>query len=166
MGIWDRRRTGVSRKRGDDRTFRLTRLGALVPPLALQRILLLALAMANLAEAYLRFSLHAQLSLLSFAMAVAIIGTLAFSWPARRRISERRQTYWRGDPQPMMGGNYYIHLVCPFCHRSKWMLATELGATCSDLLNTFWEFECPVHGPLREKPLQAQEKLALPWLEE
>jgi hypothetical protein len=27
-----------------------------------------------------------------------------------------------------------------------------------ELLNTFWEFECPVHGPLREKPLEASPK--------
>lgn len=66
----------------------------------------------------------------------------------------------------MLRGNYYIHLVCPFCYRSKWMLVSEPGTTRDNLLNTSWDFECQVHGPLREKPLQANEKLALPWLDE
>jgi hypothetical protein len=61
-----------------------------------------------------------------------------------------------------MGEEFYVQLVCPSCHRSKWVLVTELGVTCHDLLNTFWEFKCPVHGSLHEKPLQAREKAALP----
>lgn len=60
--------------------------------------------------------------------------------------------------------DYYIHLVCPFCHRSKWALLRDQRASLEELLGTFWKFECPVHGPLREKPLQAHEKLRLPLL--
>jgi len=136
-------------------------------PLALQRILLFGLAMVNLAEAYFRFSFHARLSLFSSATVLAIIATVAVTWPARRRrILERRQTHWRGDPRRIVRGNYYIHLVCPLCYRSKWVLVPELETTRDNLLHTFWEFEFPVRGPLREKPLQAHEKLALPWMEE
>ena len=65
-----------------------------------------------------------------------------------------------------MGEDFYIQLVCPSCFRSKWVLVQELGVTRDDLLNTFWEFECPVHGSLREKPLQAQIKLAVPLSDE
>ena len=61
-----------------------------------------------------------------------------------------------------MGEDFYLQLMCPSCHRSKWVLVQNLGVTRVDLLNTFWEFECPVHGLLREKPLQVHEKLALP----
>jgi hypothetical protein len=55
-------------------------------------------------------------------------------------------------------GNCYIFLVCPFCHRSKWVLLIKPGATRDEILNTFWSFECPAHGSLYEKPLYAEEK--------
>jgi hypothetical protein len=58
---------------------------------------------------------------------------------------------------------FYIQLVCPNCHRSKWVLVRASGVTREDLLNTSWEFACPVHGSLSEKPLQAHQKVALPF---
>ena len=54
--------------------------------------------------------------------------------------------------------DHYLLLVCPHCFRSKWVLKRDVILTLEEVLNTFWEFECPVHGPLREKPLQASEK--------
>ncbi len=57
-----------------------------------------------------------------------------------------------------LGQDYYVRLVCPRCLRSKWVLKRELVLTLEEVLNTFWEFPCPVHGPLREKPLQASPK--------
>lgn len=51
--------------------------------------------------------------------------------------------------------SYYIYLVCPVCHRSGWRLQEGLGLTREEILNTCWEFQCPVHGSLQEKPLQA-----------
>jgi hypothetical protein len=56
--------------------------------------------------------------------------------------------------------NYYIFLVCPTCHRSKWLLLMKPQISRDELLNTFWAFECPVHGALSEKPLQVAEKFA------
>src|SRR2546423_10077519 len=56
--------------------------------------------------------------------------------------------------------NYYVFLVCPSCHRSKWLLLTRPKVSRNDLLNTFWTFECPIHGSLYEKPLQVAEKFA------
>jgi hypothetical protein len=57
-----------------------------------------------------------------------------------------------------MNSGYYIYLVCPGCHRSKWVLVKAFGANRDELLNTRWNFECPVHGPMCEKPLQAHEE--------
>ncbi len=54
--------------------------------------------------------------------------------------------------------DYYVCLVCPHCFRSKWALKRSLEMSLEDVLNTFWEFECPAHGPLWEKPLQAVPK--------
>ena len=62
--------------------------------------------------------------------------------------------------------SYYILLVCPSCGRSAWTSLRQRGASRESLLNTVWEFECPVHGRLGEKPLQVGEKFALPWASE
>ena len=57
-----------------------------------------------------------------------------------------------------VGRDYYVRFVCPFCFRSKWVLKRDLALTLEEVLNKLWEFECPIHGPLREKPLEANEK--------
>ncbi len=67
-----------------------------------------------------------------------------------RQIPEVRDTE--------LGRDYYVRLVCPRCFRSQWLLKRELALTVEEVLNTFWEFQCLVHGPLREKPLQASPK--------
>ncbi len=67
-----------------------------------------------------------------------------------RRIPELRDTQVRRD--------YYVRFVCPHCFRSKWVLKRDLALTLEKVLNTFWEFKCPEHGLLREKPLEASEK--------
>lgn len=62
-----------------------------------------------------------------------------------------------------MFAEYYIQLVCAECHRSMWLLfQRETSDTRDDLLNTFWSFECPVHGRICEKPLQVQKRGSLP----
>jgi len=62
--------------------------------------------------------------------------------------------------------SYYILLVCPSCWRSAWISLRKRAASRESLLNTVWEFQCPVHGLLGEKPLQVGEKFALPWASE
>ena len=62
--------------------------------------------------------------------------------------------------------SYYILLVCPSCRRSVWISLRKRAASRESLLNTVWQFECPVHGRLGEKPLQVDEKFALPWASE
>jgi len=61
-------------------------------------------------------------------------------------------------PDTEAGRDYYIRFVCPHCFWSKWVLKRDLALRLEEVLNTFWEFECPEHGPLREKPLEASEK--------
>jgi len=61
-------------------------------------------------------------------------------------------------PDTQVGRDYHVRLVCPHCFSSKWVLKRDLGLTLEEVLNTFWEFECPVHGPLREKPFEASQK--------
>jgi len=54
-------------------------------------------------------------------------------------------------------GSFFILLVCPRCYRSKWLRLEGVESTATDLLNTYWDFACPVHGPQHEKPLQVDE---------
>jgi len=34
----------------------------------------------------------------------------------------------------------------------------NLALSLLEVLDTEWDFDCPAHGPQREKPLQAEEK--------
>jgi hypothetical protein len=54
-------------------------------------------------------------------------------------------------------GSYFILLVCPLCHRSKWLRLEGVASTATELLNTYWDFSCPEHGSRHEKPLQVTE---------
>ena len=56
-----------------------------------------------------------------------------------------------------MHGNFYVLLICPRCHRSKWLYLEGIESTAADLLNTHWDFPCPIHGSQHEKPLQVNE---------
>ncbi len=56
------------------------------------------------------------------------------------------------------GKDYYVCSVCPHCFWSKWVLKRNLEMSLEEVLSTPWEFECPVHGPLRGKPLQVSSK--------
>lgn len=50
---------------------------------------------------------------------------------------------------------YYVRLVCPLCFRSRWVLYRS-AALLDRVLNLTWEFRCPVHGRMREKPFEAK----------
>jgi hypothetical protein len=54
--------------------------------------------------------------------------------------------------------DYHVLFACPHCLRSKWVLKRDLEMSPDQVLNTFWGFECPVHGRLREKPLDVARK--------
>jgi len=57
-----------------------------------------------------------------------------------------------------MSGDFCIHLICPYCQRWKWVHLHEPGLTRGQILNSLCVFNCPVHGLLLEKPLQAHER--------
>src|SRR5437879_4822028 len=90
-----------------------------------------------------------------------LIGNNAVT-PLDQPVSTRTSLELRNTPFE----SYYILLVCPSCRRSTWTRLRKRGASREILLNTVWEFQCPVHGLLREKPLQAGEEFALPWAPE
>ncbi len=54
-------------------------------------------------------------------------------------------------------GSFFILLVCSRCYRSTWLRLEGIESTATDLLNTYWDFSCPIHGPQREKPRQVDE---------
>lgn len=41
---------------------------------------------------------------------------------------------------------------------TEWVVMENVYLSLDGVLNTHWEFECPVHGMQREKPMQAEEK--------
>jgi hypothetical protein len=43
----------------------------------------------------------------------------------------------------------------------QWVTMGDLYLSLAEVLNTYWHFRCPVHGPQYEKPLQAVEKIGL-----
>jgi len=63
-----------------------------------------------------------------------------------------------GFSDTQVGRDFYVRFVCPYCFRTNWVLKRDLALTLEEVLNTLWEFECVVHGRLREKPLEASEK--------
>ena len=91
-----------------------------------------------------------------------LIGNNAVNRLDQPAVSTRTLLELRNTPSE----SYYILLVCPSCRRSAWTRLRKRGVSRESLLNTVWEFQCPVHGLLREKPLQAGEEFALPWAPE
>ncbi len=57
-----------------------------------------------------------------------------------------------------MARDYYLRLVCPRCFHSKWRFQPNSTMTLQEVENSYWVFACPVHGWLREKPLEASVK--------
>ena len=57
--------------------------------------------------------------------------------------------------------SYRVQLVCRKMDHAKWVVMDNLSLSLAGVLETVWEFDCPVHGPQHEKPLQAEEKREL-----
>ena len=53
--------------------------------------------------------------------------------------------------------DYVIRLKCPSGDEDKWVLLRHREETLEQILNTPWDFECPLHGVLREIPVEASE---------
>ena len=73
----------------------------------------------------------------------------------------------RTNDQSQKPCDYHVQLVCPRCFRWGWTLKRRLPLNLEEVLNTAFEFECPEHGKLLEKPLVARAKRQLiPGLEQ
>ena len=57
--------------------------------------------------------------------------------------------------------SYRVQLVCRKMDHATWVVMENLSLSLARVLETVWVFDCPVHGPQREKPLQAEEKREL-----
>jgi len=58
--------------------------------------------------------------------------------------------------------SYRVQLSCPHMDHAEWVVMENLYLSLEGILNTQWEFDCPVHGTQHEKPLQAEEKKEAP----
>ena len=57
-----------------------------------------------------------------------------------------------------MATDYIVRLKCPYGDRDKLLMLENRGESLKQILETPWDFECPVHGVQREIPLEGREK--------
>jgi hypothetical protein len=54
--------------------------------------------------------------------------------------------------------NFVIRLKCPYGDQDQLVMLQDRPETLKQILDTPWDFECPVHGVQREIPVEASEK--------
>lgn len=57
-----------------------------------------------------------------------------------------------------MANDYIVRLKCPYGDRDQLVMLENRGESLKQILETPWDFECPVHGVQREIPLEGREK--------
>lgn len=57
-----------------------------------------------------------------------------------------------------MATDYIVRLKCPYGDRDELLMLENRGESLNQILETPWDFECPVHGVQREIPLEGREK--------
>ena len=57
-----------------------------------------------------------------------------------------------------MAKNYVIRLKCPYGDQDQLVMLQDRPESLKQILDTPWDFECPVHGVQREIPVEASEK--------
>ncbi len=57
-----------------------------------------------------------------------------------------------------MAKNVAVRLKCPYGDQDQWVILQNRSETLKQILDTPWDFECPVHGVQREIPIQVTEK--------
>lgn len=57
-----------------------------------------------------------------------------------------------------MATDYIVRLKCPYGDRDELLMLENRGESLKQILETPWDFECPVHGVQREIPLEGREK--------
>lgn len=57
-----------------------------------------------------------------------------------------------------MSKNFVIRLRCPYGDEDRTVLLRDRDESLAQILETSWDFECPVHGAQREIPLSGSER--------
>ena len=57
-----------------------------------------------------------------------------------------------------MAKNFAVRLKCPYGDHDEWVILQNRAETLNQILETPWDFECPVHGVQQEIPLEASER--------
>ncbi len=58
-----------------------------------------------------------------------------------------------------MAKDVAVRLKCPYGDEDRWVVLQNRSETLKQILETPWDFECPVHGVQREIPMEVTEKL-------
>lgn len=61
-----------------------------------------------------------------------------------------------------MPKNYAIRLRCPHGDHDEWVILENREESLETILHLPWDFECQLHGVLREMPIEAREEGAAP----
>jgi hypothetical protein len=56
--------------------------------------------------------------------------------------------------------DFKVRLKCPYGDQDQWVMLTNREETLKQILDTPWDFECPLHGVQREIPMEASEQVA------
>ena len=57
-----------------------------------------------------------------------------------------------------MATDYIVRLKCPYGDRDQLLLLENRAESLTQILESSWDFECPVHGVQREIPLEGNQK--------
>jgi len=57
-----------------------------------------------------------------------------------------------------LGTDYIVRLKCPYGDRDQLLILENRSETLKQILETAWNFECPIHGVQRELPLEGNER--------
>jgi hypothetical protein len=57
-----------------------------------------------------------------------------------------------------MATDYIVRLKCPYGDRDQLLMLENREESLTQILETPWDFECPVHGVQREMPLEGNQK--------
>jgi hypothetical protein len=64
--------------------------------------------------------------------------------------------------ETLMTKNYAIRLRCPHGDHDEWMILEDREESLENILHMLWDFECQLHGVLREMPIEAREEGSVP----
>ncbi|MGH8459451.1 MAG: hypothetical protein ACRESV_08875, partial [Nevskiales bacterium] len=60
-------------------------------------------------------------------------------------------------PKAAVAKNYAVRLQCPLGQEDQWIILPGREESLQQILDTAWDFECPLHGVQRGLPLEASE---------